>query len=1066
MTNSKTSIKNSVTVSIDINPENFPKTSFIPFESQIKNRYVFKEEKGRGGIGKVLIAFDKIFGRDVAIKELIKFNSTNKIVPEDKQNFTEMRFLKEAMVTGQLEHPGIVPVYEIGKRENGTPYYTMRLVNGETLSKKIKACQTIEERLELLPHFRDICNTIAYSHSRKVIHRDIKPDNIMIGKFGETIVLDWGLAKIIGENEQTSYKLQDDINLLNLYTGTTFKGKAFGTPAYMAPEQANGDSDKIDERSDIYSLGAVLYEILTGTPPFSGKTVKNVLEQVKSGIIIPIIEKIEDAPLDLCAIAEKALQKDPKDRYPTVAEMIDDINHFMSGKRVRAYEYTSFELLKKFVTRNRTYSVIFLSVFLFFIIGSVFIFNSYRNSLKNERIAHLNLAMGYQEYAEKLLKEKRYSDSAIFSAAALFHNPFNKKSPWNATFQFSKFKSSKNLMVHSKSTLYSAHVLDNHAFIKNLYKFDFPVKVLKVSPNGKYIAIANKKYKILIFNSKFKKIKTLKGHKDEITSLNFSPDSNLLISGSRDKTVKIWNMTSQNGFKSYSGLFGEVYAVAFKNNSEFAFASSDNKIHLINLQQNKESLIIPVNNKIKTLKFSSNGKVLILGDTLGNIKIWQKNNLFTIKAHKESIVSIEFLNKDTQFVSASYDKTVKLWNLKTLKPLAQMKNWDAFYSLAVSKNNKFIAAGSRDSTIKLWNLKSGKITTLRNHEQSVFGIAFVNNGKNLISSGEDKLLKLWKLNTYPEVVSFYGHTSYIPSLAFSFDMKYLISTGWDKTIRLWNTKTGNNYLTIKEPFVSMSVTFSPYGKYFVTGSSDGKIRIWNTTTKHISAILKKHRGSIFSVTYSPNGKYLLSSGNDGLVVLWNLSNLTVKKIFYETGAVYDAVFSPDGKYIVYGGRSKRIVVRNSKTYIIKKVLGLNLDTILSLDYSSTNKLASLGENGKVTLWNMKTMEKEYTTATTTGNNMVRFSKNGKYFMTIGKNSVLRNTKNGDIVLKIPLLYSGYSIDFAQNNNYFAISGGSEIRLYPMSFNLCNKKPEQIMLETEQNAGKKLEGFKLEPIIEN
>ena len=248
-------------------------------------KYDEKEELGRGGIGKVMVAFDRTIGREIALKELIS-GGDGKIPSLDKIKSDEARFLREACVTGQLEHPGIVPVYEIGRKPDENRYYTMRLVRGETLSQAIKEAGTLEKRLRLLPHFRDICNAIAYSHSRGVIHRDIKPENIMIGEFGETVVLDWGLAKVKGEDDTTAGELREELNLLKVENiGMTLKGKAIGTPAYMSPEQARGDIDAIDERSDIYSLGAVLYEILTGEPPFKGKTVQETLEIVAEGFV-------------------------------------------------------------------------------------------------------------------------------------------------------------------------------------------------------------------------------------------------------------------------------------------------------------------------------------------------------------------------------------------------------------------------------------------------------------------------------------------------------------------------------------------------------------------------------------------------------------------------------------------------------------------------------------------------------------------------------------------------------------------------------------------------------------
>ncbi|HQB10957.1 MAG TPA: serine/threonine-protein kinase, partial [bacterium] len=298
----KRSLKNEPTRTVSIDPDSIIASlaeSTILAEKKDDWKYRIEDEIGRGGIGRVLIAFDEKVGREIALKELIKEDNPGSVTvaPLDKMKADEIRFLREAKVTGQLEHPGIVPVYEIGRKPDGNHYYTMRLVRGVTLSQAIYDAGTLQKRLRLLPHFRDICNAIAYSHSRGVIHRDIKPENIMIGEFGETVVLDWGLAKVKGEADQAEGELREELNLLKVDNiGKTLKGKAIGTPAYMSPEQANGEISEIDERSDIYSLGAVLYEILTGHAPFKGRDVKETLEMVKLNTPVEITIFEPEAP--------------------------------------------------------------------------------------------------------------------------------------------------------------------------------------------------------------------------------------------------------------------------------------------------------------------------------------------------------------------------------------------------------------------------------------------------------------------------------------------------------------------------------------------------------------------------------------------------------------------------------------------------------------------------------------------------------------------------------------------------------------------------------------------------
>jgi serine/threonine-protein kinase len=201
------------------------------------------------------------------------------------------RFLREAKVTGQLEHPNIVPVYEIAARDDGSVFYTMKLVRGKTMAHRLLAIQRdpglspqqkLAERLKLLDPYIDICNAVAYAHSRGVIHRDLKPANIMLGEFGETLVLDWGLARVHGQQDSSTVRRKAveqafSPSLVQEDAAGTLAGAVLGTPAYMPPEQARGELDKLDDRADVYALGAILYEILAGRPPYEGANARDVL---------------------------------------------------------------------------------------------------------------------------------------------------------------------------------------------------------------------------------------------------------------------------------------------------------------------------------------------------------------------------------------------------------------------------------------------------------------------------------------------------------------------------------------------------------------------------------------------------------------------------------------------------------------------------------------------------------------------------------------------------------------------------------------------------------------------
>ncbi|MFO0910151.1 MAG: protein kinase [Isosphaeraceae bacterium] len=321
-------------------------------------RFEILKEHAKGGLGVVFRALDRELNREVALKQIQNRHADN---PTSRS-----RFLLEAEVTGGLEHPGIVPVYGLGLDGDGRPYYAMRFVRGDSLKDAIVAFHADDElqrdssrrSLELrklLRRFLDVCNTMEYAHGRGVLHRDIKPANIMVGKYGETLIVDWGIAKVGGRPEVVPDSVERVLRAKS-YSGSTetLPGSAMGTPAYMSPEQAAGDLEQLGPASDVYSLGATLYHMLTGRAAFEDTELRVVLQKVKDGIF-PEPRKLDRriAPA-MEAICLKAMKRDVADRYQSARALADDVERWMADEPVTARRDPFTERARRWMRRRRT----------------------------------------------------------------------------------------------------------------------------------------------------------------------------------------------------------------------------------------------------------------------------------------------------------------------------------------------------------------------------------------------------------------------------------------------------------------------------------------------------------------------------------------------------------------------------------------------------------------------------------------------------------------------------------------------------------------------------------------
>jgi serine/threonine protein kinase len=355
-------------------------------------RFDVQQVLAQGGLGVVFLARDREIDRTVALKQIKSQWADDEAA--------RARFLLEARVTGRLEHPGVAPVYALGADDTGRPYYAMRLIRGESLldvidrfhrgrGSEASPAKRMSELRKLLQRFIDVCNAVDYAHSKGVLHRDIKPSNVMLGKYGETLTVDWGLAKVIGSDEDVALttRMAPCVAADEGLT-TTRMGAAIGTPAYMSPEQAAGRNDELTPATDVYSLGATLYQVLTGRPPHALEEDVGVMRAAaETSFILSPLRIVAWVPRPLASICMKALAAAPQARYISARALADDVQRWLADEPVAAHRERTHERVFRWLRTHRTLStalaVAYLVTTLAVVVG-VFGWNH----LQNERRKH------------------------------------------------------------------------------------------------------------------------------------------------------------------------------------------------------------------------------------------------------------------------------------------------------------------------------------------------------------------------------------------------------------------------------------------------------------------------------------------------------------------------------------------------------------------------------------------------------------------------------------------------------------------------------------------------------
>ena len=991
----------------------------------VNDRYRLIDDFAYGGLGKIWLAEDTVIRRRIAFKELQpKWLKNSGIVD---------RFVEEIQLTGQLEHPGIVPIYDLGFREDGVLYYTMKYVKGVNMEDAIVALHGLPRRsskrhlafTRLLRQFIAVCQAVGFAHGHRVLHRDLKPQNVMLGEFGETQVLDWGLAKlvnVIDEHESTAksgtkpkkpirltmsnWTLGTDTELaeagkngrrhviVDAHTDTQL-GHVMGTPAYMSPEQAQGLNDQLRSSTDIYSLGAILYKLLTNQHPAAG-TVDEMLTQVIAGKIAPPREMDPSIPAPLEAICLKAMAMEPSDRYRHALDLAADVEAWLADEPVSILPDSWRVRFRRLRKRNPKWvasSAVAVVMGFVAILGSMLYQVTLRNDLK---ASNSQLAKAIQETAAKNI-ELQEANAKEHAAAQFAENSAELEKAARKAAEQSADDALRHLYVTDMTLAQSAwkearvgeivRLLDRHkpgelpaGGPKDLRGFEWhywnrlvhpyqmsldrhtgAVRSVAFSSDGKRLASASYDQTVKVWDAMTgQETLVLNGHADWVRCVAFSLDGSRLASASNDKTVRIWDATSGRQIFLLNGHSREVTSVAFSPDGKWlASGSEDQTVKVWDATSGQEARTLTGHSReVASVAFSADGNRLASGSWDRTVIVWDTTNgqaLRTLTEHTNLVSSVAFSPDGKRLASASYDGTVKVWDTQSGQVLRSLKGHaDDVHSVAFSADGKRLASASEDQTVKVWDATNGQeMLTLKGHTGTVRSVAFIKDGKRLASASDDQTVKVWYTSSGQETLTLQGHGVPVTSVAFSADGKRLASASEDQSVKLWDATNGLGVLTLTGHSGGVRcVAFSADGQRLASASADRTVKVWDTTSGESKLTLNGHRRDVTSVAFSPDGKRLASASADQTVRVWNaMTGQTVRTLRGHTDDVHCVAFSTDGTRLASAGEDQTVKVWDAASDQALLTLKGHSGAVHGVAFSQDGKrLASASWDQTVKVW--------------------------------------------------------------------------------------------------------------------
>jgi WD40 repeat protein/tRNA A-37 threonylcarbamoyl transferase component Bud32 len=912
---------------------------------------------GRGGMGIVYKARHQKLQRLVALKMIRAGSSAG---PEQLQ-----RFRTEAEAIARVQHPHIVQLFEIGAYD-GLPFFALEYCSGGSLDKKLAG--TPLPPAEAAALVQRLAQAVDAAHAKNIIHRDLKPANVLLTEDGTPKITDFGLAK----------KLDT--------AGQTTTGEVIGTPSYMAPEQARGQGKTLGPACDIYALGAILYECLTGRPPFKAATPLDTLVQVVNDEPVAVTQLNGQVARDLETICHQCLQKEPGKRYASAAALVEDLGRFGRGEPIQARPVSTVERGVKWVRRNPMVATLAATVLWVLLAGagvSTYFGMAASQEAEQATAARKEAEENAAEARQNAAQAKHNAEKAQQSAAEAKHNEENAQK--SAAEAKHNEENAQKSAAEAKRNEEEAKRAQQLAQVQ-LRRAEGLVYASKLSLSQQAFQDGNTLLALSYLNqcqwdlrgwehrylwTRFNSKQTFRGHTGIVSSVAYSADGKRLASASWDRTVKVWDAgTGQVLLTLQVPYLGTIAAVTFSGDGKrLAGAGADKTVKVWDAGTGQQLLTLQGHtDRVSSVAFSGDGKRLASASWDKTVKVWDAGTgqvLLTLNGHADRVDSVAFSGDSKRLASAGKDGTVKVWDAATGQELLAKRHADWVHGVAFSAEGKRLASAGKDGTVKVWDTATGQeLLTLKGHTGAVEGVAFSGDSKRLASAGKDGTVKVWDAATGQELQVLKGHTGPVNSVAFSPDGQRLASASQDQTVKVWDAQKGQDVLALKgHTNYVMGVAFSVDGKRLASAGADQTVKVWDAVTGQELRVLQGHADAVTSVAYSADGKCLASASADKTVKVWDAATGQELRVLQgHTGPVASVAFGADGKRLASAGADQTVKVWDAATGQQLLTLKGHTGAVGSLAYSADGKrLASAsagapssGKHGEVTVWDADT----------------------------------------------------------------------------------------------------------------